>query len=68
MLENNQNDAIEWARKPRSLKAWEFLLLLVAEKEPKFIDIMIVHKREGRLVDGLPTKRWDYGSHAWVNL
>ena len=68
MQESNQSDGLDWARKPRSEKAWQFLFALVAEKEPKFIDLMIQHKREGRIVDGKATQRWDYAGQQWVRL
>lgn len=68
MQHKSQADGIEWARKPRSMHAWRFLFACVAEKDTRFEEILIEHKRENRIIAGQPIKRWDYVTQTWVVL
>lgn len=68
MLHKQDNDGLEWARKPRSMMAWRFVFACIADKDSRFEGIVIEHKKQGRIVDGQPVKRWDYITQQWVVL
>ena len=63
-----QSDGLEWARKPRSERAWLAVFQCVSESDGRFEGILIEHQNQGRVVNGRPVKRWDYVTQQWVVL
>ena len=63
-----QSDGLEWARKPRSERAWLAVFQCATESDRRFEEILVEHQKAGRVINGQPTKRWDYASQQWVGI
>lgn len=59
-------DSIEWARKPRSQKALDFVIQLANDKERDFVDILAKLKKDGRTDGKTLFQKWDFSTHQWI--
>ena len=60
------HDGIEWARKPRSQKALDFVIQLANDKERDFVDILAKLKKDGRTDGKVLLQKWDFATHQWI--